>query len=536
VKIWQKTLILAALPITLNALGVVLMQDAIGRLSEALAAEQKAAESFRQLNNMYVSMVQFLGLYTGYLTSGDEGSRRLKLADQYFASSIASFRSIRERTPRNDDALDNGLNKLDQNIQGFDQMRKKGVQAATAPACSQNQLLMLYQLKPLIKQAGQLNLLYTYLLEASNKHRDQLAMEQKVSVEKIQRLILSLLVFNILITAAALFLFRRSLLSRLEVVLAHSKNLAGNQAVGPTLSGEDEFAQIDARLAEAKDELATAEAFRSQVVAMVAHDMRSPLSSAMTSLELLDAGVLGELPPEAQKKVGTISTGLDRLVILIDEFLDLDKLRRQKLELEISQFSLKALVADVVASLEGMAAQNAIKFQIIVPEMEVSADRNRLRQVLLNLLSNAIKFSYRDGTVTIDADAEASADSWSCSISDQGKGLSQSAKNELFQAYSASEASTLAIKGSGLGLFVCRWFTEAHGGVLEAVANKSGQGTTFMLTMPNSLWANLSPGSQEQHVFWNLLALASSTKTLGDRQAIVLEIFNKDIDNDLSVL
>ncbi len=119
--------------------------------------------------------------------------------------------------------------------------------------------------------------------------------------------------------------------------------------------------------------------------------------------------------------------------------------------------------------------------------MQVEADRNRLRQILLNLLSNAIKFSFADGTVTIVADVDNNKNSWSCSISDEGKGLSQLAKDELFQAYSASEASTIALKGSGLGLFVCRWFTEAHGGVLEAYSNansSSGQGTTFKLTMP----------------------------------------------------
>ena len=73
---------------------------------------------------------------------------------------------------------------------------------------------------------------------------------------------------------------------------------------------------------------------------------------------------------------------------------------------------------------------------------------------------------------------------WSLSVIDQGKGLSPEAKKELFQPYSRSEASALAIKGSGLGLFICRWFTEAHGGKLEAKANSGTPGTTFCMTVP----------------------------------------------------
>jgi len=168
-------------------------------------------------------------------------------------------------------------------------------------------------------------------------------------------------------------------------------------------------------------------------------------------------------------------------VLLIDEFLDLDKLQRKDLKLEISEFSLPEMVLSAVASLEGIAAKADVKIEVRIPEIVVLADRNRMRQVVTNLLSNAIKFSYAGGTIVVEGAAETK--SWSLAVVDQGRGLSEQAKKELFQPYSRSEASALAIKGSGLGLFICRWFTDAHGGKLEARAN-DGPGTTFVMTVP----------------------------------------------------
>jgi signal transduction histidine kinase len=294
--------------------------------------------------------------------------------------------------------------------------------------------------------------------------------------------VLSCLLFNIAFSAVALFLFRRSLLSRLQVILTRSKALAELEDVGPALNGVDEFAEIDNCIVEARSELVAAEKFRSQVVAMVAHDMRSPLTSALTSLEMMEEKFFGPITPEAEKKVVSITASLNRLVLLIDEFLDLDKLRRKELQLEISDFDLAEMIADVVASLEAMATNIGISIETAAPSFTVSADKNRMRQVLTNLLSNAIKFSPRGSKIVVSA--RDSSKYWSLSVIDQGKGISPEAKKELFQPYSRSEASALAIKGSGLGLFICRWFTEAHGGKLEAKANSGAPGTTFCLTVP----------------------------------------------------
>ncbi len=346
----------------------------------------------------------------------------------------------------------------------------------------ENKLFALYQLKPVVREASRINDIYTAVVEDSDKQREVRIAEQKEIVERIRFLVFSCLIFNIIFSAIALYLFRRSLFTRLQVILTRSKALAELEDVGPPLSGVDEFAQIDNCIVEARTELLAAEKFRSQVVAMVAHDMRSPLASAMTSLEMLEEKFFGPLTPEAEKKVLSISASLNRLVLLIDEFLDLDKLRGKDLVLEISDFSLNEMILEVVASLEAMAGKNSIAIEVKAPAFEISADKGRMRQVLTNLLSNAIKFSPKQSTITVSAGS--SAKNWSLSVIDQGKGLSEDAKKELFQPYSRSEASSLAIKGSGLGLFICRWFTEAHGGKLEARPNQGQAGTTFFLTVP----------------------------------------------------
>lgn len=483
-KIWQKTLILALIPVSLNAYGVVLMQDAISRLSSAVQLEQTEANGFRLLNRLYVSLVSASGLFSGYLSSGATDSFRLKQANETFATAKDCLKQIRAQAPHDQSVLAQSLDDLEnQSIPALERLRNQCLKMDNQ-AGGENKLLALYQLKPLIRQASRINDIYTAVVEDSDKQRQVRILEQTQLVARIRSLVLSCLVFNIVFSAVALYLFRRSLLLRLQVILARSKALAELEDVGPALSGVDEFAEIDNCIVEARTELVAAEKFRSQVVAMVAHDMRSPLASAMTSLEMLEEKFFGPLTPEAEKKIGSITTSLNRLVLLIDEFLDLDKLRRKELELEVSEFILSEMIVDVVASLEAMAAKNGIKIEVKAVAFAVSADKARMRQVLTNLLSNAIKFSPRDTTIVVSAGS--TSKQWSLSVIDQGKGLSEQAKKELFQPYAPSEASALAIKGSGLGLFICRWFTEAHGGKLEARPNQGQPGTTFCLTVPHA--------------------------------------------------
>ncbi|CAN5606653.1 hypothetical protein BH11CYA1_BH11CYA1_18220 [soil metagenome] len=481
-KIWQKSLILALIPISLNAYGVVLMQDAIGRLSSAVQLEQNEANGFRLLNRLYVSLVGASGQFSGYLSTGATDSDRLKLANTNFATAKDCLKQIRAQTPHDQSVLAKSLDHLENHsFPALEHLRNDCLKMDNQVS-GENKLFALYQLKPVVREASRINDIYTAVVEDSDKQREVRIAEQKEIVERIRFLVFSCLIFNIIFSAIALYLFRRSLFTRLQVILTRSKALAELEDVGPPLSGVDEFAQIDNCIVEARTELLAAEKFRSQVVAMVAHDMRSPLASAMTSLEMLEEKFFGPLTPEAEKKVLSISASLNRLVLLIDEFLDLDKLRGKDLVLEISDFSLNEMILEVVASLEAMAGKNSIAIEVKAPAFEISADKGRMRQVLTNLLSNAIKFSPKQSTITVSAGS--SAKNWSLSVIDQGKGLSEDAKKELFQPYSRSEASSLAIKGSGLGLFICRWFTEAHGGKLEARPNQGQAGTTFFLTVP----------------------------------------------------
>lgn len=481
-RIWQKTLILALIPISLNAYGVFLMQDAIGRLNSALQLEQSEANVFRLLNRLYVSLISASGFFSSYLSSGATDGKRLRLANETFASAKDYLRQVRAQTPHDQSVLAQSLDTLEnQSIPSFERLKDDCLKMDNQ-ASGENKLFALYQLKPLVKQASRINDIYTAVIEESDKQREIRIVEQSQIVQRIRVLVLTCLLFNIAFSAVALFLFRRSLLSRLQVILTRSKALAELEDVGPALNGVDEFAEIDNCIVEARSELVAAEKFRSQVVAMVAHDMRSPLTSALTSLEMMEEKFFGPITPEAEKKVVSITASLNRLVLLIDEFLDLDKLRRKELQLEISEFDLADMVADVVASLEAMASSIGITIETAAPSFTVSADKNRMRQVLTNLLSNAIKFSPRGSKIVVSA--RDNPKYWSLSVIDQGKGLSPEAKKELFQPYSRSEASALAIKGSGLGLFICRWFTEAHGGKLEAKANSGSPGTTFCMTVP----------------------------------------------------
>jgi signal transduction histidine kinase len=175
------------------------------------------------------------------------------------------------------------------------------------------------------------------------------------------------------------------------------------------------------------------------------------------------------------------------LLALINDILDLSKIEAGRMELQIETFPLAPLIADVVKTIEPLAAKNtnqvAVNCDVAIGSLH--ADQMRLRQALLNLMSNANKFTER-GTITVDArQAQENGCEWvTIAVADTGIGMTQEQIRKLFQEFSQASSSTASkYGGTGLGLVISQRFCQMMGGDIT-VESEPGRGSTFKIRVP----------------------------------------------------
>src|SRR5216117_914104 len=233
-------------------------------------------------------------------------------------------------------------------------------------------------------------------------------------------------------------------------------------------------------------ELDQAGKLKDQFLANVSHELRTPLNSVIGFSDLLLTMGTAESPlTETQRDyLETIGRNGRHLLELINELLDLSKIAAGRMELRLEPLELGALLreaADTVrAQLE--ARRHELVIEPLPDHLVVTADRGRLRQVLLNLLSNAIKFSTDGGRVTLSARLEDSG-AVRVAVSDSGIGIAPADQRKLFQEFVQLDASeSRRYEGTGLGLALSKRLVELHGGTI-GVESELGKGSTFWFTL-----------------------------------------------------
>ncbi|MCY1075598.1 ATP-binding protein [Archangium lansingense] len=226
------------------------------------------------------------------------------------------------------------------------------------------------------------------------------------------------------------------------------------------------------------------ERMKSEFVSTVSHELRTPLTSIRGSLGLLEGGILGELPPQAQDMVRIARTNTERLIRLINDILDLEKMESGKLDFHLEPLELRALLAQAVEAHHGYAEECGATVELAVeaPEARAMVDGDRLLQVLANLLSNALKFSPRGERVTLRLARVATR--LRVSVEDRGPGIPESFRARIFEKFAQADGSDTRRKGgTGLGLSIARALVERMGGTLDFVTG-DGLGTTFRVELP----------------------------------------------------
>jgi signal transduction histidine kinase len=221
---------------------------------------------------------------------------------------------------------------------------------------------------------------------------------------------------------------------------------------------------------------------RAEFLAIVSHEMRTPLTSIISFSELL-RGEAGGLSPDGQRFLGIIERNADRLLRLIDDLLMLNRLERGGQPLELTQVSLPDLAAESVKNAGPVAAKSGVTVHLDAGEgPEVVADSRRLTQVLDNLIGNAVKFSHVDGLVRVRL--RYVRGTWRVDVSDTGIGIPPDEEARLFGLFvRGSNARTADRPGTGLGLAIVKSLVEMHGGHVK-VKSVLDRGTTFSVFLP----------------------------------------------------
>ncbi|WP_028103622.1 sensor histidine kinase [Pseudoduganella violaceinigra] len=226
------------------------------------------------------------------------------------------------------------------------------------------------------------------------------------------------------------------------------------------------------------------EAMKNEFIATVSHELRTPMTSIRASLSMLVDGGAGDLPADVRHLVNIAYQSSERLVRLVNDVLDIEKIEAGKMEFRNDALPIAPLLDEAINAVRGSAAQRpvALEREGNSRGLQVRGDRDRLVQVLVNLLSNAIKYSPQFNSVTLGC--EAVPEGVRLSVSDNGPGIPQAFRARIFGKFAQADSSDTRLKGgTGLGLAICRAIVEQHGGTI-GFDTEEGRGTTFHVTLP----------------------------------------------------
>lgn len=251
------------------------------------------------------------------------------------------------------------------------------------------------------------------------------------------------------------------------------------------------------------------ERMKAEFISMVSHELRTPLTAMQAGLSLLHSNIIAPQSPEGQITLDIAMTGVNRLVRLVNDILDLERLESGKIRLAIRPCDVTILINTAIAQMQELANQGGIVLESQIQPFEIDADPDRLLQVLINLLSNAIKFSPNHSVIHLSVhlyqsssdDEQPTINAHQASTSnkiyppltsefllfairDHGRGIPKENLESIFERFHQVDSSDSREKGgTGLGLAICRSIIQQHGGQIW-VESRLQVGSTFYFTIP----------------------------------------------------
>lgn len=271
-----------------------------------------------------------------------------------------------------------------------------------------------------------------------------------------------------------------------------------DEIIGYLLIGADNSVRkrVESELTNARAVAEKANLAKSDFLSNMSHELRSPLNAILGFAQLMESDVTPQTAMQKESTGQILQAGW-YLLDLINEILDLALIESGKLMLSIEPMSIDDVLMDCRSMIEPQAQQRGVTLTYchFKNPVFVSADRTRVKQIVLNLLSNAIKYNHTGGTVTVDCDLS-DAEQVRISIRDSGPGLSAEQQGQLFQPFNRLGQENSGEEGTGIGLVMTKRLVELMGGVI-GVHSEVGSGSEFWVKLNRAAEPSFAFGSDE---------------------------------------
>lgn len=245
------------------------------------------------------------------------------------------------------------------------------------------------------------------------------------------------------------------------------------------------------------------ERLKQDYIAMISHDLRTPLMSVHSSIELVQSGAVGTLEPVTATELAGAGNGVEHLIELVNDLLDFEKLEAGRMDFQMESSQLSELLDEAQRLIKSLSDERGIEIKLPHTDLNIFGDRSKLLQVLVNFLSNALKHSEKGGLVIItcneqdDVSAQADADNAvasydqgdranfvEVSVHDEGPGVPEDFAKTIFAPFEQIGSRRIADQGTGLGLAICKLIVEGHHGRIGVRSSKILRGSEFYFMVP----------------------------------------------------
>lgn len=241
----------------------------------------------------------------------------------------------------------------------------------------------------------------------------------------------------------------------------------------------EEIQQLAKDLQEANARLTELDHAKSEFLSIAAHQLRTPLSVIKGYTSMMQEGDYGRVPKEMQPILDNVYNSNEHLIHLVDDFLDISRIESGRTKYDFKPLDVSSIVGDVINELSARAQEKGLRVEIKKCDAlpAVVADAEKIRHVIYNFIDNAIKYSPKGAIVVACVFTK---DEIQCTVTDTGIGMDKIDRENLFQKfYRGRNVQGIEVNGTGLGLFVCKKFIEAHQGRIWVESAGSGKGSVF---------------------------------------------------------
>jgi PAS domain S-box-containing protein len=224
------------------------------------------------------------------------------------------------------------------------------------------------------------------------------------------------------------------------------------------------------------------ERLKQDFIAMISHDLRTPLMSVHSSIELVQSGAVGEIETTTKNELVAMEGSIDHLIGLVNDLLDFEKLEAGRMDFNLMEIPVSDVLDESVRLIKSLSDERQISIELPDVDLKILGDQRKLIQVVVNLLSNALKHTDNKGHIKVKT--QTLNDFVEISIHDEGPGVPAEFAKTIFAPFEQINSRATAQLGTGLGLAICKLIVQGHGGTIGVRQSEVLKGSAFYFTVP----------------------------------------------------